>query len=98
MATDNLDTEDAGYVPAIRYTNRRRMAWWSMGLTALYVVGITAAAFVWSSAVAALIPLIPIMLVFLNWPQMAYFGVTHLVDRFAARLDIQRLSNRGSDE
>lgn len=80
-------------VPPIKYTNRRRMAWMSAVQTLAFIVVFFGFAFAYPAAVPVLVPVFPIALAFLNWPQMAYFGVTHLIDRFVARgQDLSRVS------
>lgn len=81
---EDLDTP----VTEIKLTNRRRMAWMSAIQTATFVFGFAALAMFSpgvASAVAALVPVIPMLLVFLSWPQLAYFGATILIDRILGR-------------
>jgi len=71
-------------VTEIKLTNRRRMAWVSAIQTTAFVFTFTALAMfvpAVASVIGALVPVIPMLLVFLSWPQLAYFGATILIDR-----------------
>lgn len=75
-------------ITEIKLTNRRRMAWLSAIQTPLAVFGVLVAGLFYApatSAIAAMIPVIPILLVFLSWPQFAYFGATSMIDRILGR-------------
>ena len=77
-------------VTEIKLTNRRMMAWQSAIQTPVAVFGMLIAALTVPNAapaLAALMPILPILLVFLSWPQLAYFGVTALIDRILGRGD-----------
>lgn len=99
MAEDDLPTAATEMVPLIKYTNRRRMAWMAAIQTTVFVAGFTLAGFLWPAGVAVLIPVLPVLIAALNWPQMFYFGVTHLIDRFVARNNApnQQTSQGGSE-